>query len=493
MLRGKNIIQWRRTAVALVVACFATLSAARLLFLQHSGTTDDSATAAGEVAVAGRLDTEVIGEPIILESAPEPIEISLTLDQTRLAKAYLEDAGIDADTAGRWASIFGQAAGTRIFEKGHSLTLFRDPETGELRGLRYNLDDRVALNEQTYGAGVFRTSQELIRYTFHPVAVSFRLRNNFWREAGRQALPRTVLDTLNYAFQDGYSLDRLPRGCDVKLIYQEKVSRDGTQHFATGIQAAMISFGNRKLTAFAFRDESGRPRLYDADGQALEPQSLRFPVNFRYISSGFSMARYHPILHRFRAHEGVDLAAQYGTPVKAVADGAIAEAGWCGELGRCVRIRHEGGIVSVYGHLSRITAGIESGRAVRVGEVIGAVGSSGLSTGPHLHYAIEKDGQYVNPLDQHLGVHHQVSPRLRQLFDRFKSEYMAALERLPLGGHYTVALGTTPSAGNAVAAERGVTGASVRPVSRHATGGHPQGERSAAVVMPVSGRLSVMR
>src|SRR5208337_4842530 len=118
-----------------------------------------------------------------------------------------------------------------------------------------------------------------------------------------------------------------------------------------------------------------------------------------------------------------------------------------------VRIKHEGGIVSIYGHLSRINDGIVTGRTVRVGEMIGQVGSSGLSTGPHLHYGIEKDGQYVNPLDQHLGVHHQVSPRLRQVFDRFKGEYLEALNRLPLGGHYAVSLTGTQAAGNAVMSE----------------------------------------
>jgi len=492
MLRGKNIIQWRRTAVALVVACFATISAVRLLVPPKGDNADDSAAADSEVAVAGRLDTDVSGEPAVVQPAPEPIEISLTLDQTKPGEAYLEEAGLDPAAANRWQALFAEAAGTRNFTKGHALTLFRDPETGELRGLRYNLDDRVALSEQTYGAGVFRVSQELIRYTFHPVAVSFRLHNDFWHEAGRHDLPRPILDTLNYAFQDGNSLNKLPRGSDVKLIYQEKVSRDGTQRFATGIQAAMITFGGKTLTAFAFRDESGRPRLYDADGQALEPQSLRFPVDFTYISSGFSFSRYHPILHRYRAHQGVDLAAHYGTPVKAVADGTVEEAGWCGGLGQCVRIRHEGGIVSIYGHLSRINDGIVTGRAVRVGEMIGQVGSSGLSTGPHLHYGIEKDGQYVNPLDQHLGVRHQVSPRLRQLFDHFKGEYLAALNQLPLGGHYTLSVGGTQAAGNAVMSESGTPGAIVRTVSHAAVGKHLYAERGGAVI-PISGRGSVMR
>ncbi len=435
MLRGQNIIRLRRSLVALLAGSIVTIASANLLFSRSDIAPTDDRVVTDSVDVAGRLDTEVFSEPEVVRPAPDPITISLTLDQTQPAATYLQEAGVDPKIAARWQAQFAATAQTKNFSKGHSLTLLRDPETGDLRGFRYNLDDRIAVNEQTYGNGVFRSSEELIRYVLRPVAVSFRVRSDFRTEAGRHDLPRPILDTLDYAFRDYHPLSSLPRGSAVKLIYQERVSRDGTSHFATGIQAASISFGGKTLTAFAFRDENGEARLYDANGVALEPQALRFPLNFQYISSGFSFHRYHPILHVYREHNGIDLAAHYGTPVKAVADGQIEQAGWCGGLGRCVRIRHDGGLVSVYGHLSRISAGLEEGRTVRVGEVIGLVGSSGLSTGPHLHYAIEKDGEYVNPLYQDLGTHHQVSPRFRELFDRFKQGYLAALDHLSLGGH----------------------------------------------------------
>ena len=118
----------------------------------------------------------------------------------------------------------------------------------------------------------------------------------------------------------------------------------------------------------------GEAHLYNAEGVALEPQSLRFPVDFQYISSGFSFHRYHPILHEYRPHVGVDLVAHYGTPVKAIADGRVESAGWCGELGRCVRSITTTGMVSIYGHLSEITPGLQPGNPVRVGELIGRVG-----------------------------------------------------------------------------------------------------------------------
>jgi hypothetical protein len=485
MLRGKPTVHWRRAVLALVVASCATLAAGRLLY---TGDEDPEFARSGDESLpAGHLDAEFPNASLPVSPAPAPISISFNIDRTVRASSYLHDAGLDPQAANEWEIVLEQAGGTSKFIKGHNLTLLKDPVTGDLRGLRYNINDRVAISEEHYGDGVLRASQALIRYTFQPIAVSFRVRSNFWREAGEHDLPRPIIDTLDYAFRDGHSLHALPRGSEVKLIYQEKVSRDGSTRFATGIEAASISFGAHTWNAFAFRDENGQPRLYDENGVALGPQALRFPLNFEFISSGFSPHRYHPILHEYRAHEGVDLVARYGTPVKAVADGRVVQAGWCGELGRCVRIHHDGGIVSIYGHLSQIGQGVEAGRDVRVGEVIGEVGSSGLSTGPHLHYAIEKDGAYVNPLNQTLGVHHRVSPRLRGLFDRFKGDYLAVLDHLRVGEHHEVALpAAVPASGNPVVnatIERQPKRIGARPL---------RVERTAAVV-GIDGRASVMR
>jgi murein DD-endopeptidase MepM/ murein hydrolase activator NlpD len=390
------------------------------------------------IAAAGRIEPEYVEEPAVVSPAPEPITISLTIDRSASVLSYLEEAGLDPNEAQKWAWFFTKSAATDWLQSGHALTLYKDPEDGSLRELKYNLNDRVAVRERTYGDGVIRSSQELITYVIRPVAVAFKLNGDFSQEAERNALPQPIVATLAEAFRHQHPLTDLPRGSAVKLIYQERVSRDGTARVVTGLQAAEIRFGDQTLSAFAFRDPKGEAHLYNADGVALEPQSLRFPVQFKYISSGFSFHRYHPLLHEYRPHAGVDLAAEYGTPVKAIADGRIETAGWCGELGRCVKIDHDGAMVSIYGHLSAITPGLEPGNQVHIGELIGRVGSSGLSTGSHLHFAIEKNGQFVNPLTESLGTHNTVSPQMRALFDRLKLRYVAMMNRLPqMGGHFT--------------------------------------------------------
>ena len=140
--------------------------------------------------------------------------------------------------------------------------------------------------------------------------------------------------------------------------------------------------------------EHGKSGWVDANGTDAAAEAVRTPVAGR-ISSGFGM-RYHPILGRERFHKGVDLAVSFGTPIHAAADGRVTFAGWAGGYGRQVRIGHAGGLATAYGHMSRIAAA--PGELVHRGDVIGYVGSSGLSTGPHVHYEVFKNGQPVNPM-----------------------------------------------------------------------------------------------
>jgi len=445
MARGILTRLFPRLFTALVVAALATLASIHLFF--QAGEPPIPTVALMDLQ-AGRIDS---GPAELAESAtpaPDPIIIQLTLDRSASVLRYLEDAGLDPAEAKNWANHFQEAANTGTMKEGHALVLYKDPETGDLRDLRYDLNTNVAIREHALGAGVLRTSRDLIEYDVRRVSVAFQVDRSFRTAAQLHNLPEPIVYTLENAFSDHHPLDELPSGSVVKLIYQERVARDGSYQLVTGVEAAQIESDNRIMSAFAFRDEHGNPRLFDANGRQLgEPQTLRFPVKFNYISSGFTFHRYHPILHEYRPHVGVDLVAKYGTPVQAIADGRIEYAGWCGELGRCVRLDHSQSMVSIYGHLSQITPGLDRGAWVTLGETIGRVGTSGLSTGPHLHFALQREGHYVDPMTESLGVNHQVSPRMRTLFDQFKDNYLAMLSKLPdLGGHFHVGAATSLSA-----------------------------------------------
>ena len=158
------------------------------------------------------------------------------------------------------------------------------------------------------------------------------------------------------------------------------------------VYAGLARVGRSDLELMQWTDGK-RTRWVDAQTLGAE-QGMEMPVAGR-VTSGFG-ERFHPILHRMRMHDGVDLAAAWGTPIVAAADGRVASAGWRGGYGRAVEIVHSGGIETLYGHMSRIAA--QPGESVRQGQVIGYVGASGLATGPHLHYEVHKDGRLVNPL-----------------------------------------------------------------------------------------------
>lgn len=411
-----------------MVGVLATIGVVRLLLRPDHDTAENPELID---LFPGQPEVPTLERPETARPADTAITITLTLDRSATVKDYLEDAGIEAHEARRWERIFHSATGDWYLLRGHPLTLYKDPETGELRGLKYDLNLKSSVVMANLGELVLKAAVEPIQYYVRPVEIAFEIKHNFFHAARVHGVPRPIVESLETAFADRHSLSHLRPGSAVKLIYKEQISRDGSYHLAKGVEAAQISFGGRTLSAFSFRDQHGDRHLYDSEGRSLGPESLRFPLKFRYISSGFSFHRWHPILHIYRPHYGVDLVARYGAPVKAVADGRIVEAGWCGELGNCIRIQHAHGMKSIYGHLSRINPEIHRGTWVHMGEVIGYVGSTGLSTGPHLHFGIEKGDHYVNPLTQKLGENHQVSPRMRNLFNAIKEHYERALARLP--------------------------------------------------------------
>jgi murein DD-endopeptidase MepM/ murein hydrolase activator NlpD len=435
--RGRSFVGYPRAVTALAVALIASTTALFLFFQANPQTFSSPLDTLSSQMDAGKDGPDVVEQAETAEPAPQSITISTMLDRTAPIESYLRDAGMEPGDAHQWASYIQQITANRYFHSGHPLTLYKDPETGEMRGLKYDLDENSTVIGASLGAGVLKAAIRPIEYYIRPIKMTFAVKDNFQRAAAENRIPKPIVDSLQDAFSDRHDLNRLAPGSAVKLIYQEKVSRDGSYTLVGDVQAAQIRFGSRTLTAISFSDEHGRPHLYDEQGHALGPQSLKFPLNFQYISSGFTFHRYHPILHEYRPHVGVDLVAKYGEPVKSVADGTVISAGWQGELGNAIRIQHQHNLVSIYGHLSKISPEVKPGANVHMGQHIGNVGTTGLSTGPHLHFAMEKDGAWVNPLTEKLGENHQVSPRMKAIFEDIKDQYQSALAELPdLGSHF---------------------------------------------------------
>ncbi len=174
--------------------------------------------------------------------------------------------------------------------------------------------------------------------------------------------------------------------------WQGKVVRNGPV-----LAAEFVNQGTR-YRAVRFTDSQHKTGYYSPDGSSLRRSFLRTPVKFSRISSGFSLRRYHPKLKKWRAHNGVDYAAPRGTSVRSTADGTVLFKGWKGGYGRTVIIRHGGPYSTVYAHLSKFSRGLRIGSRVKQGDIVAYVGSSGLATGPHLHYEFRVNGKHKNPV-----------------------------------------------------------------------------------------------
>lgn len=233
-----------------------------------------------------------------------------------------------------------------------------------------------------------------------------------------------------FAWQVDFSRDIQP-GDNFQVLVERQVSEDGDVRLGR-ILAGDLRVSGKQLTAFAYTAPSGRAAFYDADGHSLRRAFLAAPVAFRRISSRMSRARFHPVLGIMRRHEGTDYAADPGTPVMAAGDGVVLRAGWSGGYGNLVELRHRNGITTRYGHLRKIAAGVRPGKHVAQSDVIGFVGSTGLASGPHLHYEFRVNGapQDATRLNG-MGGGTPIESRERPGFDTERARLAAQLYAAP--------------------------------------------------------------
>jgi murein DD-endopeptidase MepM/ murein hydrolase activator NlpD len=227
----------------------------------------------------------------------------------------------------------------------------------------------------------------------------------------------------------------IQRGDEFQILYERlfRVRADGRETLMGPgrILAARFKGGEGDLTALYFETEEGRGAYYRPDGSPMERSFLAAPVKYERVSSTFTYERPHPILDIVRPHLGIDYAAPEGTPLWSVADGTVVFKGWGGGFGNLLKVEHVGGYVSFYSHLSRFANNLNVGDRVRQKQVIGFVGSTGLATGPHVCFRIQKDGEFVNPLKLRANVVGLGSVAKRGDFRTAKETLLADLSSRP--------------------------------------------------------------
>jgi murein DD-endopeptidase MepM/ murein hydrolase activator NlpD len=285
----------------------------------------------------------------------------------------------------------------RRLRTSQQLRLYADPSGGVVR-LEYDIDDfnylTVEKREGDFKADLLtRPVETATRIIWGTIDESPILAFNRLGEEDSLALDFADL----FGWDVDFYID-LRQGDTFKVIFERR-HLEGRFIGYGRILAAEFTNQGRTLQAFFYvSPDTKRPGHYDAEGKSLEKEFRKSPIKWARITSRFSGSRLHPIHKVYRAHYGVDYAARVGTEVQATADGTVTFAGWNGASGRMVRIRHKNAYETMYLHLRSFGPGIRSGARVKSGEIVGYVGSSGDSTGPHLDYRITRNGSYLNPL-----------------------------------------------------------------------------------------------
>ena len=270
-------------------------------------------------------------------------------------------------------------------------------ENGEIRDLFY-IDDfqsgvKAERSESTYKINKFKQELEKVKVFKHVV-----IKDSMYMSGLKEGIPESVL--MDVVYINGWDIDfthDIRLGDTYSLIYEE-ILVNGEKVLDGDVLITEFNNKGKKITSVRFDLENGNSEYFSIDGINVKKAFLRSPVKLSYISSKYNLKRKHPILHTIRSHNGVDYAASKGSPVRATGDGTISFAEYNGGCGNEIKIKHSEDYTTRYCHLDKYHQRARVGRKVKQGQTIGYVGSTGLATGPHLHYEFHVNGRHTDPL-----------------------------------------------------------------------------------------------
>lgn len=360
--------------------------------------------------VSSRLVPPPIDLPTSLADVPEFRDVEHKFKAGETFAEVLGESGVSNANAAAWIKAASRIYALSQIREGQTLSMRVDVAASDLVSMKMDLD--VATNLVAHRKdGQVVAEREAVAMGKVRRVVEGTIESSFYASAARADIPDEIISETAEVLGWDLDFEKLRPGSRFSIQFEELRNPDGVGTLPGQLLSVkIVEAGNGKVHEGIWYQQPGEKKgsYYTSKGQALGRAYLRYPVSFTRISSGFSHSRLHPVLNFSRPHYGVDFAAPTGTPVRAVADGVVETAGWKGGNGRYIQVRHDDVFESGYGHLSRFAQGIRPGATVHQGEVIGYVGSTGLSTGPHLHFAMYKNDKYIDPLSA-------AAPRARML------------------------------------------------------------------------------
>ncbi|UVM64294.1 peptidoglycan DD-metalloendopeptidase family protein [Pseudomonas sp. P9_35] len=393
----------------------ATNEPAASPFAQIENSPQDTAEAATQV------------EAPVAEEKKGPDHREVIVAKGDTLSTLFEKVGLPSTSVHEILASDKQAKQFTQLQRGQKLEFELNPD-GQLTNLHTKLSDMESItltkNDKGY---VFNrvTAKPTVRSAYvHGV-----INSSLSQSAARAGLSHSL--TMDMASVFGYDIDfaqDIRQGDEFDIIYEQKVV-NGKSVGNGPILSARFTNRGKTYTAVRYTNKQGNSSYYTADGNSMRKAFIRTPVDFARISSKFSAGRKHPILNKIRAHKGVDYAAPRGTPIKAAGDGKVLLAGRRGGYGNTVIIQHGNTYRTLYGHMQGFAKGVKTGGTVKQGQVIGYIGTTGLSTGPHLHYEFQVNGVHVDPLGQKLPMADPIAKAERARFLAQSQPLMARMDQ----------------------------------------------------------------
>ena len=322
-------------------------------------------------------------------------KVTSSVKKGQSLNSILTEAGASQQEIFEISKVLKKFINLKTINTNQVFEILTHKDTGEIIRLTINLDNINSLH-------IFKKNKEFVANKIEKVLykkttlAEGMINSSMYQAAEKEKIDPEVI--VNFAGIFGFEIDfqrDIRRGDIFQIVYDKYVDDDGELQKNGNIIYAYMKNNGREIALYRFIDQKGIPGYYRTNGKSIEKALMKTPINGARLSSTFGM-RKHPILGYNKMHRGTDFAAPTGTPIVASGSGIIEQVGWNGAYGKYIRIKHNSKYKTAYAHLNGYARGIKKGAKVRQGQIIGYVGSTGRSTGPHLHYEVLVNGKRMN-------------------------------------------------------------------------------------------------
>jgi murein DD-endopeptidase MepM/ murein hydrolase activator NlpD len=396
---------------------------------------------AGVVTAFG-IAPDTITEPIEQSRVVESIALSPVVTATGTTQTFwreeriqrgetqaslLARLGVEDDAAVNYLRTTRDARLLTQLVPGRAVSAETTAE-GRLVTLRY-LNGNTLMTVKREG-DAFVAAEQTAELETRVISAAGEIRSSLFAATDRLNVPDAVAMQMVEVFSTDIDFHKdLRKNDSFSLVYEMHYDRGEPVRSGRLLSAEFVNQG-KAFNAVWFAATNSEGSYYTLDGKNIRKAFLRSPLEFSRITSGFTAARYHPILQRWRAHTGVDFAAPIGARIKATADGVVEFAGVQGGYGNVVILRHQSKFTTLYAHMAGFASGIHKGARVQQGDVIGTVGMTGLTTGPHVHYEFRVDNVHRDPLSVSVPVAFPIAPEHKQQFQQVAAPHARAMTTL---------------------------------------------------------------